>query len=188
MEKNPWRFKLMVKKRREVEDFKYPVKAGSLQALATMFKPMPFLLLFHISMGLQLISGLIMDLAAPWIGGPLLRQFHGYIGAFFTIMFIVYVSIIAINKDFRALREPINYVEMVFFAALIIFGFALRFPRLLPFLNQITPFHCNLLTLGWVAVSVLGGGGIIQGLASMYYIIIRGKNHVQIGSKKEKEK
>jgi hypothetical protein len=177
----------MVKKRREVKDFKYPVEAGPFKALSIMFKPMPFLLLFHISMGLQLISGLIMDLAAPWIGGPLLRQFHGYVGVFFTIMFIVYVGIIAINKDFRALREPINYVEMVFFAALIIFGFALRFPRLLPVLNQITPFHCNLLTLGWVAVSVLGGGGMIQGLASMYYLITRGRTHVQFRPKVERE-
>jgi hypothetical protein len=178
----------MVKKRREIEDFKYPVEGGSLKALSNMFKPMPFLLLFHISMGLQLVSGLIMDLAAPWIAGSLLRQFHGYIGVFFTIMFIVYVGIIAINKDFRALREPINYVEMVFYVALIVFGFSLRFPNLFPFLNRITPFHCNLLTLGWVAVSVLGGGGIIQGLASMYYLIARGSTHVHFHSKKEGEK
>ncbi len=163
----------MVRKRREVKEFKYPVESRPFKALGDMFKPLPFLLLFHISMMLLLISGLIYDWAGHLIGMNLLRQFHGYAGAFFTIMFMVYVSIIAINKEFRSLREPINYIEMIFYVALIIFGFALRFPTLMPFLNQITPFHCTLLTYGWVTVSVLGGGGIIQGLASFYFIILR---------------
>lgn len=177
----------MGRTRREVQDFQYPVKGGPLKALVTMFKPLPFLLLFHIAMGLQLISGLTMDLVAPWIAGPLVRQFHGYVGAFFTIMFMVYVGVIAINKDFRALREPINYVEMVFYAALIVFGFALRYPLLLPFLTPITPLHCTVLTLGWAVVSVFGGGGIIQGLAAIYYIMIREKDHLQHRTTKERE-
>lgn len=169
----------MVRKRREVKEFKYPVEAKPLGALADIFsirilKPMLVLWLFHISMALQLITGLIMDLGL-WTGTVMLRQFHGYAGAFFTIMFAIYVGIIAINKDFRALREPINYVEMVFYAGLILFGLAVKFPNLLPFMAPITPFHCTLLTYGWIAVSVLGGGGIVQGLAAIYFLIARAR-------------
>ncbi len=178
----------MVRKRREVKEFKYPVESKPLKALTDMFKPLPYLLLFHISMMLQLITGLIIDLAGPLIGMSLLRQFHGYVGAFFTIMFAVYIGIIVINKEFRTLREPINYVEMVFYVALILFGFALRFPTLLPFLGPITPFHCTLLTYGWVVVSVFGGGGIVQGLASIYFIIARSRLRTSTKSVMVREK
>jgi len=175
----------LVRKRREVKEFKYPVEAKPLGTLADIFsirmllKPALVLWLFHISMALQLITGLIMDLAGPLIGTYALRQFHGYAGAFFTIMFAIYVGIIAINKHFRALREPINYVEMVFYAVLILFGLALKFPALLPFLTPITPFHCTLLTYGWVVVSVFGGGGIVQGLAAIYFLIARTRSKAQ---------
>lgn len=172
----------MVRKRREVKEFKYPVEAKPLGALADtlsirmLFKPMPFLWLFHLSMGLQLMTGVIMDLAGLWIGTHLLRQIHAFAGAFFAIMFVVYVCIIAINKNFRALREPINYIEMVFYAGLIFFGLTMSFPGQLPFLIPITPFHCTLLTYGWIVVSVLGGGGIIQGLAGIYFLIARARS------------
>ena len=168
----------MVKKRREVKEFKYPVESGPLKALVDMFKPIPVLLLFHVSMALLLVTGLVMDLLGRWIGVYSLQVFHGYVGTFFAIMFVVYVGIIVINKDFRALREPINYVEMVFYAALILFGMAIKFPALLPFLGPISPFHCSLLTYGWVVVSVLGGGGIVQGLASMYFIFARARSKI----------
>ena len=52
---------------------------------------------------------------------------------------------------------------------------AIRFPNLLPFLSPITPFHCTLLTYGWAIVSVLGGGGIIQGVASFYFLFERAR-------------
>lgn len=176
----------MVKKRRDVKEFKYPVEtklSGAIvEALSIkmLFKPLTVLWVFHASMGFLLISGLIMDLAAPWIPSFTLRQFHGYAGAFFTIIFFVYIGVIALNKNFRDLREPINYVEIVFYAALIIFGFAIKFPTLLPFLGPISPFHCNLLTYGWVLVSTLGGGGIIQGVASFYYLFTHAKSKAHI--------
>jgi hypothetical protein len=138
-----------------------------------MFKPKPFILLFHTAMLLQLITGLVTDLLGPLIGVSLIRPVHQYVGVFFTIMFVVYVAIIVINKEFRALREPINYIEMIFYVALILFGLNFSFPNLMPFLSPITPFHCTLLTYGWLVVSVLGGGGIIQGVASFYYLILR---------------
>jgi len=178
----------MVRKRREVEEFKYPVETKPLGALADILlirmlpRSMLVLWLFHISMGLQLITGLIMYPAEAWTGTYVLRQLHGYVGAFFTIMFVIYVGIIAINKDFRALREPINYVEMIFYTGLILFGLAFRFPSFLPFLAPITPFHCTLLTLGWVAVSALGGGGIVQGLAAVYYLMARARSKIQTRS------
>jgi hypothetical protein len=186
----------MVKKRRDVKEFKYPVEAKLSGALVDavsirmLFKPLTVLWVFHFSMGLLLISGLVMDLAAPWISSFTLRQFHGFAGAFFTIIFFVYIGVIAINKNFRALREPINYVEIVFYAALILFGFAIKYPTLLPFLGPISPFHCNLLTYGWVVVSTIGGGGIIQGVASFYYLFTRARSKVRFfqGPKEVKEK
>ena len=186
----------MVRKRREVKEFKYPVEAKPSEALVDaltirmLFRPLTVLWLFHFSMGLLLISGLILELAASWISTFTLRQFHGYVGAFFTIMFFAYIGIIAINKDFRSLREPINYVEIVFYAALVLFGLTIRYPTLLPFLGPISPFHCTLLTFGWIVVSTLGGGGIIQGVASVYYLFARAssKTHVFQDPKEEKEK
>lgn len=103
-------------------------------------------------------------------------------------MFVVYISIIAINKNFRALREPINYVEIVFYAVLILFGLALRYPTLLSFLGPITPFHCNVLTYGWVAVSTLGGGGIIQGVASVYYLFTRARSRIHVSQRPKEGK
>ncbi len=180
----------MVRKRRDVKEFNYPVETKPFEAIAHMFKPKPFILLFHAAMGLQLITGLVIDFLSPFIGISLVRSVHQYVGIFFTIMFAVYISIIVINKEFRALREPINYIEMVFYVALILFGLNTSFPNLIPFLGPITPFHCTLLTYGWLVVSVLGGGGVIQGLASFYYLIerTRHRNHPQPGKIKKKVK
>jgi hypothetical protein len=46
------------------------------------------------------------------------------------------------------------------------------------------------LTYGWLVVSVFGGGGVIQGLASFYYLIERARhrNHSQSGKIKKKVK
>ena len=186
----------MVKKRRDVKEFKYPIEAKLSGALVEaisikmLFKPLTVLWVFHFSMGFLLISGLVMDLASTWISSFILRQFHGYAGAFFTIIFFVYIGIIAINKNFRDLREPINYVEIVFYAVLILFGFAIKYPTLFPFLGPISTFHCNLLTYGWIVVSTLGGGGIIQGVASFYYLFTRAKSKVHglQGPKEMKDK
>jgi hypothetical protein len=196
LEKSSGGDRLVVKKRRDVKEFKYPVEAKLSRALVEtlsirmLFKPLTVLWVFHIAMGFLLISGLVMDLAAPWISSFTLGQFHGFAGAFFTIIFFVYIGIIAINKNFRELREPINYVEILFYAALILFGFAIRYPTLLPFLGPISPFHCNLLTYGWILVSTLGGGGIIQGVASIYYLFThaRSKVHKVQGPKEFKDK
>lgn len=172
----------MVKKRRKIETFEYPVKKtsafGDIFFLKMLIKPLPILWVFHISMAIQLITGVIFGFAGPWIDSFLLRQFHGYAGAFFTIMFILYLAVIAINDDFRALREPINYIEIVFYGGLILFGFSFSTifnpGNILPFLRPYaTLFHTLLLTYGWIVTSLLGGGGIVQGLAAIYFLTLR---------------
>lgn len=150
---------------------------GLVKSLVYMFKPSLVLLLFHTTMALLLVSGLVIEFLGFWIGTYTFRVFHGYTGMLFFIIFVIYLGIIAINKDFRDLREPINYVEIGFYALLTIFGAAIKFPTLLPFLNPISPFHCTVLTYGWLAVSVVGGGGIVQGLSSIYFIILRARSH-----------
>jgi hypothetical protein len=177
----------LVRKKRKVETFEYPVKVDPADAVVDslsirmLLKPLPVLWLFHISMGLQLITGLVLFFAAPWVGATQLRPFHGYVGAFFTITFVLYIGMIAFNKEFRALRDPINYVEIVFYVGLIVLGFAsssLFAPLFssIPFLGQVTPFHCTLLTFGWVVVSVFGGGGIVQGLAAITFLFTRSRS------------
>lgn len=174
----------MVRKRKKVEEFEYPVKAknplADIFSLRMLFRPLPILWLFHVSMTFQLVSGVLMAIGSLWADTFLVRQIHGYAGAFFTFMFVLYLSVIAINDDFRALRDPINYVEIVFYAGLILFGFSFStifnpgnlLPFLVPYANL---FHTLLLTYGWMVASLLGGGGIVQGLASIYFLVIRAK-------------
>lgn len=167
----------------EENEFKYPVESTSAEALADsltirmLLEKLPILWLFHFSMGLQLVSGLIMYFVGPWAGTNFLRLFHGFVGAFFIITFLLYIGMIAFNEDFRALREPINYVEMIFYLGMIILGVASSslVPGLLPFLGPITSFHGTLLTFGWIAVSIFGGGSIVQGLSAIFFLILRSR-------------
>jgi hypothetical protein len=184
------------RKRRTVEEFEYPVKAKNpllgIFLFRMMFKPWPILWLFHISMALLLTTGLVMNLVGPQVlfHTPeylLLRQFHGYIGAIFTITFVLYLGVIVINKNFRALRESINYIEIVFYAGLALSGFSFSSifnpGNLLPFLAPYaTLVHTFLLTYGWMAASLLGGGGMVQGVASIYFLIERARSRTRIRS------
>jgi hypothetical protein len=167
----------------EGNDFKYPVESKPAEAIIDsltiriLFEKLPILWLFHFSMGLQLVSGLIMYFIGPWAGTAFLRLFHGFIGAFFIITFILYIGMIASNKAFRLLREPINYVEIAFYLGMIILGAAQStvLPGLLPFLGPITSLHGTLLTFGWMAVSIFGGGSIVQGLSAVFFLILRSR-------------
>lgn len=174
----------MVRKRKKVETFEYPVKAKSPSAdifsFRMLFKPLPILWLFHVSMVIQLLTGLIMAIISPWVDTLIVRQIHGYAGAFFAFMYVLYLGMIAINDDFRGLRDTINYIEIVFYGGLILFGFSFSSifnpGNILPFLlPYATLFHTLLLTYGWMVTSLLGGGGIVQGLASIYFLIDRAR-------------
>jgi hypothetical protein len=175
----------------EKEEFQYPVESKPIDAvfdsltIKFMIERLPILWLFHFSLGLELVSGLIMYFVGSRISTTFFRQFHGFVGGFFIVMFVLYVTMIAISEDFRALREPINYVEMVFYVGLIIVGLAQSsiLPGLLPFLAPLTPYHGTLLTFGWLVVSTFGGGGVIQGLAAISFLISRARSSGQITTK-----
>jgi hypothetical protein len=191
----------MKRKRRNVEEFEYPVRAKNpildIFLFRLVFKPWSILWLFHISMALLLTTGLVMNLIGPRVlfhtsEYSLLRQFHGYVGAIFTIMFILYLGIIVMNKNFRALRETINYIESVFYAGFIVSGFSFSTifnpGNILPFLAPYaTLVHTLLLTYGWVAASFVGGGGMVQGVASIYFLIERARSRHRIRSEVQRE-
>jgi uncharacterized membrane protein (Fun14 family) len=175
----------------EENEFTYPVESTSAEALADsltikmLLKKLPILWLFHFSMGVQLVSGLIMQFVGPWAGTNFLRFFHGFVGAFYIITFLLYIGKIAVNEDFRLLREPINYIEILFYLGMIILGLASSsfLPGLLPFLGPITSFHCTLLTFGWIAVSIFGGGSVVQGLSAIFFLFLRSKSKKDRGVK-----
>ena len=140
---------------------------------------------FHLLMAILLITGLIMDLLGPWLGGWLLwtRSIaHGYVGTLFVIVFIIYVLHSVISKKIRTVLSATNYVDFVFYIILIITGVTIAsanrpwidlIPGLSSALSPIAQFAPALhitLTYVWIVFSTVFPGGILHGLASVYLI------------------
>lgn len=140
---------------------------------------------FHLLMAILLITGLIIDLLGPWLGGSLswIRSIaHGYLGALFILVFIVYVAYVAYSKRMRTVLTATNYVDFLFYIVLIITGMTIAsvnspwidlIPGLFDALSPIAPYapaiH-TVVTYIWIVFATVFPGGILHGIASVYLI------------------
>lgn len=172
-------------KQKEVPEKKYPPEVTYTKVVKGMARTSILDLGFHTLMAILLITGLMIDLLGPWLGGWLLlirSWIHGYLGALFVIVFILYLAKIAISRKMRTVLTATNYVDFIFYVILIITGIttaSLNKPwvDLLPWLPgvvspiaRLAPSIHVLITYIWILFSTIFPGGILHGLASAYLI------------------
>ena len=180
---------------KEVSEKKYPPEVNYSTVLKGLVRAD---IGFHLLMAILLITGLIIDLLGPWLGGwlsPIRSIAHGYVGAVFIVVFIVYIALIAYNKRMRMVLTGTNYVDFIFYFILIVTGIVTASanrpwidfaPWLFEVLAPIAPFapaiH-TVITYIWIVFAVVFPGGILHGLASVYLI-----SHLKKKSKSEKSR
>jgi len=140
---------------------------------------------FHTLMAVLLVTGLIVDLLGPWLGGwlhPIRSIAHGYIGAVFVLIFAVYIGSVLGSKKMRMVLTVTNYVDFLFYVVLIITGITVAsanrpwidwFPGLVNVLSPmiwIAPTIHVVVTYVWILFSTIFPGGLLHGLASVYII------------------
>lgn len=170
---------------REVPKKKYPPEVNYSKVLKGMIRTSPLDTTFHILMAILLITGLIIDLLGPWLGGWLssIRSIaHGYIGALFVLVFILYLIAVAVSKAMRTVLTATNYIDFLLYIILIITGITIASPNkpwvdlvpgLADALSPIVPYapmiHATT-TYVWLLFAIIFPGGMLHGLASVYLI------------------
>ena len=140
---------------------------------------------FHLLMGILLITGLVIDLLGPWLGGWLssVRTIaHGYLGALFILVFIIYIAYVAYSKKMRTTLSTTNYVDFLLYIVLIITGVTTAsvnspwidiVPGLFETLSPLAPYAPAIhvvITYIWIVFATVFPGGILHGIASVYLI------------------
>ena len=153
---------------------------------------------FHTLMAILLITGLVIDLLGPLLGGWLLlirSMAHGYIGAIFVLVFAAYIGSVLGSRKMRTVLTVTNYVDFVFYIILIMTGITIAspnkpwidwFPSLANVLSPIVWIAPTLhvaTTYVWIVFSTVFPGGILHGLATVYLI-----SHLKKKSKTERKK
>ena len=169
----------------DVEEKKYPPEVNYSTVLKGLVRVSWLDAAFHTLMAVLLITGLIIDLLGPWLGGWLLALrsiAHGYLGAVFVLVFAVYIGSVLGSKKMRTVLTVTNYVDFVFYIILIITGITIAspnkpwvdwFPGLVNVLSPmiwIAPTIHVMMTYIWIVFSTVFPGGILHGLASVYLI------------------
>lgn len=169
----------------EVQEKKYPPEVNYSKVLKGMTRVSPLDTAFHTLMAILLITGLIIDLLGPWLGGwlhPIRSIAHGYIGALFVLVFAAYIGSVLGTKRMRTVLTATNYVDFVFYIILIITGVTIAsvntpwidwFPGLANVLSPLASYAPAIhvvVTYVWIVFSVVFPGGMLHGLASVYLI------------------
>lgn len=164
---------------------KYPPEVTKTTVIKGMLRTSLLDSAFHLLMAILLITGLIMDILGPWLGGWLhwMRQIaHGYLGAFFVLIFIVYLAKILYSKKMRTVLTATNYVDFLFYIAFVITGITIAsvnspwityIPELAEVLAPIASYAPTIHITGtyvWILFSTVFPGGFLHGLASVYLI------------------
>ena len=165
---------------REVPRKKYPPEMSYTKVMKEMMR---LDLGFHALMAILLVTGLVIDLLGPWLGGWLysVRSIaHGYVGALYILVFIVYFISAVFSKRFRMVLTVTNYVDFLFYIILIISGVTIASQNrpwidLLPGLSAaLSPIARNApmlhttTTYVWIVFSTIFPGGFLHGLACVY--------------------
>jgi len=170
---------------REVSEKKYPPEVNYSKVLKGMTRTSPLDTTFHALMAILLITGLIIDLLGPWLGGWLasIRSIaHGYIGALFVLVFILYLIGVVVSKGMRMVLTATNYVDFLLYIILVITGITIASPNkpwidlvpglaeaLAPILPYAPMIHVTT-TYVWLLFAIILPGGVLHGLASVYLI------------------
>lgn len=169
----------------QVKEKKYPPEVNYSTVLKGLVRVSWLDGAFHTLMGILLVTGLIIDLLGPWLGGWLLAIrsiVHGYLGAIFVLVFAVYIGSVLGSRKMRTVLTVTNYVDFVFYIILIITGITIAspnrpwidwFPGLVNVLSPmiwIAPTIHVIITYVWIVFSTVFPGGILHGLASVYLI------------------
>jgi len=167
---------------REVQRKKYPPEMSYIRILKEMIR---LDIGFHALMAILLVTGLIIDLLGPWLGGwfsPIRQILHGYIGAIFVLVFVVYLVSVAYSKKMRMTLTVTNYVDFLFYVVLIVTGIAVAspnkpwvdlFPGLPNTLSPLVPYAPTIhtaVTYVWIVFATVFPGGMLHGLACTYLI------------------
>ena len=170
---------------KQVPRKKYPPEVNYSSVLKGMTRVSFLDTAFHILMAILLITGLIIDILGPWLGGWLhsIRTIaHGYIGAILVLVFAAYVGSVLGSKKMRTVLTVTNYVDFVFYIILIITGVTIAsvnepwidvFPGLANTLSQLASYAPAIhvaITYIWLLFSTVFPGGMLHGLASVYLI------------------
>jgi len=150
-----------------------------------MARTSPVDILFHLLMAILLVTGLVIDLLGPWLGGWLLTirsVAHGYVGVLFILVFIVYIIHIASSKKMRLVLTKTNTVDFVFYIILIVTGVVVAagnapwidlIPGLADALLPMAPYAPSLhvtITYVWILISLITPSGLLHGLACTYLL------------------
>ena len=170
-------------KNKEVQPKKYPPDFTLTNITKGMIRTSSVDFLFHLLMAILLITGLIIDLLGPWLGGSLLTirsVAHGYVGVLFIIVFIVYMLRITYSKKMKMVLTQTNFVDFVFYIILIVTGImvaAANSPwiEIAPWLSEgfsligahPQALHVTL-TYIWVLISLVTPSGLLHGFACTY--------------------
>lgn len=170
---------------KEVPEREYPPKVDYSAVVKGMRRVSVIDLAFHVLMATLLITGVVIDLLGPLLGGWLLlirSVVHGYLGALFVVVFVVYGAHVAYSKKMRTVLTATNYVDFLFYIILIITGVTLAsantpwiefIPQLRGILSPIAPLAPAIhvaATYVWILFSLVFPGGLLHGLASVYLI------------------
>jgi len=170
---------------KQVPTKKYPPEFTATNIAKGMLSTSPIDILFHLLMAILAITGLIIDLLGPWLGGWLLTirsVAHGYVGVLFIFVFIVYIIHIANSKKMKLVLTKTNTVDFAFYIILIITGVIVASPNspwidILPWFGEaIIPLgafpqslHVTL-TYVWILISLITPSGVLHGFACTYLL------------------
>ena len=170
---------------KQVPTKKYPPEFNAANIMKGMARTSPVDILFHILMAILAVTGLVIDLLGPWLGGWLLTirsVAHGYVGVLFIFVFIVYIIHIASSKKMRLVLTKTNTVDFVFYIILIVTGVVVAaanapwinlVPELAEALLPMAPYAPSLhvtITYVWILISLITPSGILHGLACTYLL------------------
>jgi len=170
---------------KQVPNKKYPPEFNATNIMKGMARTSPVDILFHSLMAILAVTGLVIDLLGPWLGGWLLTirsVAHGYVGVLFIFVFIIYIIHIASSKKMRLVLTKTNTVDFVFYIILIITGVIVAAPNapwvdvipgfaeaLLPIAPYAPSLHVAL-TYIWIVISLITPSGILHGFACTYLL------------------
>jgi hypothetical protein len=178
---------------KQVPNKKYPPDFTVTNITKGMVRTSPVDFMFHLLMAILLITGLVIDLLGPWLGGSLLtiRSIaHGYVGVLFILVFIVYIVHIASSQKMKMVLTQTNFVDFVFYIILIITGVIVAAANspwidIAPWLSEaFSPIGAHpqalhvTITYIWVLISLVTPSGLLHGFACTYLLthLRRSKN------------
>ncbi len=179
---------------KNVEKFEYPSKVTLTGVLKGLWRTSKIDSMFHSSMAILLVTGLLIDLVGVFLGGalaPIRQILHGYLGVLWVILVPIYLIKILATKKMRMLMTTINYVDFLLYLILLVTGITIssanqiwvdNLPWLttaLSALRPLAPAIHTVTTYLFLLVSILFPGGFLHGIATTYLAFMKKGNNTE---------